>query len=375
MNLSDRAAVSAPMEQLAAIPPRALQSVLIGLQADRAARLAAHDVYRRHMANSFTAPSELDQRDVVRFLSVAMDAIPESVRMKELSPVAALGSSSALSSISQKTVLGTIRNTEVVADGLSVLTLEAARQRKAEAVGDIWPGVTLGTFHRELRTQTHSEPGFKPHYHALSLLSAESTPDFDDFKVRRLAEHLSTYLAIIDRAESIGYAAKDVTVAVSNLRVVELLIKELGADREHIMRNTRTFGFSAFDTLGVPLPKQVELRELPSLARSLPARLRFLSRPLDYSAKVFGEAVSRIERLRRTGSVNVVFDLERHAGMGYYQDLVVKMTARNMSGETYSLVDMGTNDWLSRITNRRGDRLMTGGMGSEVFLNNFRKTS
>ncbi|WP_123995717.1 hypothetical protein [Streptomyces sp. Ag109_G2-6] len=335
-----------------------------------AGKLAVHDVYRQHKENGFTQPCEIDQREIIRFQATAMEAISENVQMVELSPVAALGSNSALAGISQKTVLGTIRNTEVVADGVTVLALEAAKQRDAQ--GNSWPGVTLGTFHRELRTQAFSKPGFKSHFHALSLISAENASDFDEFKIKRFAEHIVTYLRVFEQAEKLGYFTEDITVAVSNLRIIELLIKVTGLDRATLMRNTRTLGFSAFDAMGIALPKRVQLSEVDALIESLPEDASHLKRPLAYSAQVFRKAFAEIEKKQRLQSVDVVFDMERHSGMGYYQDICAKISARNAQGDVYPLVDIGTNDWLAKITNRRSDRLITGGMGVEIFISNFR---
>ncbi|MEU3861028.1 hypothetical protein AB0F03_27275 [Streptomyces sp. NPDC028722] len=322
------------------------------------------------MKNLFTTPSVLDQREVTRFQASVMDVIPEDIRMLEISPVAALGSNSALSGISQKTVLGTIRNTEVVADAVSVLALELARQRNAEP--NAWAGTTLGTFHRELRTQVYKEPQYKPHYHALSLVRAEHAPNCDDFKTRNLAEQIGIYLDVIDRGRSIGYGADRVTVNVSNLRIVELAIKAAGFDRDVVRRQARTVGFSVFDAVGVALPKKIPLADLNTIVATLPNTLAHLNRPLVYAGRIFGDAIAELAKRRSLDSVDVVLDLDRHAGMGYYQDLCVKISSRNLKGETYELVDIGTNDWLSRLTHRRADRLMTGGMGTELFMTFFR---
>ncbi|WP_404954596.1 hypothetical protein [Streptomyces sp. 147326] len=311
----------------------------------------------------------LDQREVTRFQSSVMGVIPESVQMLEISPVAALGSNSALSGISQKTVLSTIRNTEVVSDAVSVLALEAARQRNAHA--GTWTGATLGTFHRELRTQAYKEPQYKPHYHAMSLVRAEHTTDFDDFKVRNLADQIGIYLDVIDQGRSLGYAMDQVTVNVSNLRLVELAIKAAGFDRQVVRRHARTVGFSVFDAVGVALPKRVPLADLDALVARLPNALAHLERPLVYAGRIFGQAIAELGKRRPLDSVEVVLDLDRHAGMGYYQDLCVKISSRTIGQKTYELVDIGTNDWLSRLTHRRGDRLMTGGMGTELFMTFF----
>jgi hypothetical protein len=350
--------------------PRRLQSTLINLYAKRAKELTAHDVYRQYVENLFTTPSVLGQREVTRFQASVMEVIPDDVRMIEVSPVAPLGSNSALSGISQKTVLGTIRNTELISDAVSVLTLEAARQRAKEA--DASPGVTLGTFHRELRTQAYREPQYKPHYHALSLVCAEETSDFDNFKIKNFSEQIGIYLNAMDQGRRIGYAVNEATVNVSNLRTVELAIKDAGFDRDIVRQHARTVGFSVFDTLGITLPKKVPLAELERVVATLPSNLAYLERPLLYTGRIFQQVAEELKKHCGLDSVEMVLHLDRHAGMGYYQDLCVKISSRNPQGQTYELVDIGTNDWMRQLTHRRTDRLMTGGMSTELFMTFFR---
>lgn len=354
---------------LLAATPRQLAAVLLDTHAARAAQTTARQVYRQHVENSYTSPCSLDQRVVSRFEAMVVDAVPEQVRMLELSPVAPFGSNGVLSSVSQKTVLSTIRHTEVVADAVSVLTLEAARE--AETQGAAWTGLDLGTLHRELRTQAYSRPEFTSHFHALSLVSADSTADFDSFKSRKFAEHVTTYLDVFDRAVATGLQTERITVAFSNLRILELLLKAFGVDREVISRNTRKAGFSAFETIGASLPKRVPWQELDALAASLTGSVEHLRRPLRYVSRIFAHTYDAVTSWPGSIPVDIVFDLERHNGIGYYQDLCVKISACNRAGAWFQLVDIGTNDWLSQISNRRHDRLMTGGMGTETFMKNF----
>jgi hypothetical protein len=68
---------------------------------------------------------------------------------------------------------------------------------------------------------------------------------------------------------------------------------------------------------------------------------------------------------------DIYFDLSRHAGIGYYQDVCVKISATNNRKEQYPLVDIGSSDWLAKTTGNKADRLITGGMGTELFMKLF----
>ncbi|MEK7153891.1 MAG: hypothetical protein AAB834_08120 [Patescibacteria group bacterium] len=359
-------------ELLSTMGGRELQTTLLETFALRAGNLAASDVLRQYETSEFTTMCELGQRDIIRFEGFAADTIPPKFDLVELPPVTALGSNSVFSNVSQRTVMATSRNTEVIADGVTALTLEAARRRRQNDGGPVENH--LGTFHREMRTQQHVRPGFTTHFHALSLVSSEKVALPDEFKSRTFADHTATYLDIIQNAGVLGYEANNIEVALSNVRVMSLLVAAMGLDKETLLKNTRTPGFDAFKFCGVPLPSKVAPGDLEGTAESLPSHLHNIARPLAYMGRSFAETVDRIHTTYGS-KVSVVFDLGRHAGMGYYQDLAVKITATNAEGNSYPLVDIGTNDWLAKLLNNKQERLITGGMGTELFMKKFRQTA
>jgi hypothetical protein len=358
-------------EVLGAMGGRELQTALLEAFALRVGNLAAADVLRQYETNEFTVPCEVGQREIIRFEGFAADRIPAAFDLVELPPVTALGSNSVFSNVSQRTVMATSRNTEVIADGVTALTLEVAKRRRQDEGAF---GQHLGTFHREMRTQQHVRPGFTMHFHALSLVSSERVAQPDEFKSRTFANHTAAYLDIMQNAGTLGYEATDVEVALSNVRVMPLLVRELGLDKEALLRNTRTPGFDAFKFCGIPLPSKIAPEELQAVLASLPPDLQSIARPLAYMGRMFTETVDRIRSVYGD-QARVVFDLGRHAGMGYYQDLAVKITATNAEGGTYPLVDIGTNDWLARLLNNKQERLITGGMGAELFMKKFKRTA
>ncbi|HEV7454437.1 MAG TPA: hypothetical protein VGO07_04210, partial [Candidatus Saccharimonadales bacterium] len=308
---------------------RALQSALLDAYDIRAAALDPADVLRQYETSDLTEPCTLDQREIIRFENFVVDTIPEQFNFVELSPVTALGSNSVLASVSQKNVLGTTRNTEVVADGVTVLTLEAAKRQRS--VSHESTAMHLGTLHRETRTQQHEHPGFTSHFHALSLISNERTSQPDDFKGRSFAEHTSAYLDVIKGASAVGYEARGISVALSNIRVLELIMKNQGLDKDAIMRRTQTPGFDAFRECNIALPSHIEPEELPTLLASLQPELSYLARTLAYTGRIFEPTIESIRTVYGS-EVHTYFDLSRHAGIGYYQDAAVKISAETPRG-------------------------------------------
>lgn len=365
----ESAGVEALPSSLAALSARILQSTLIEAHAQRADGLTPQDVLKQYEDNAFVVPCEIDQREVIRFDAFVANKVPSHFDMLELSPVTALGANSVLSPISQRTVLGTIRNTEVVADATTALTLEIAK-RKRTAATDAPTTYHLGSLHRELRTQQHAQPGFTTHFGALSLVSASRTDAPDEFKASTFAEHAKTYVTTIQDAKEIGYETNQVTVALSNIRIAELLIKHKGLNRHEVQRNTQTPGFNLFEAYDIDLPTQIRMDEIQPFIDALPDEYAFLRRAIAHTAKIF-EGVTAEMSLLGSGVVTY-FDLARHAGVGYYEDACVKISAENAVGELYPLVDIGSCDWSAKLLNNKHERLITGGMGTELFMKKFK---
>lgn len=347
---------------------RELHSELINSFAERAGSLAISDVVQQYNRDRFIAPSNVNQREILRFSNMIAETIPGTYKMIELSPVTSLGSISVLSPVSQNTVLTTIRGNEVVADGVTSLTLEAAKQVRAG-----YNDINLATVHRELRTQMHEQPGFLPHFHALSIISSSISGNRDIFTGKTFTEHVKMYLDIIQKAKDLGYDTNNITIELSNIRVAELMMKNFGIDRSLVMRHTQTPGFNLFDYHKIPLPKKIAHYEVFETTKSLPRDYTFLKRPLLYAHNIFESLITEITD--EHPSAKIVYDLSRHAGIGYYQDLCIKISASNIHNKSFELVDIGSNNWMYRALQNKKAHLVTGGMGTELFMSQFKSSS
>ena len=255
----------------------------------------------------------------------------------------------------------------MLADAVTTLALEAAKRRRRNPAGQV---LNLGSFHREIRTQKYNFPGFTSHFHALSLISSSKTKDADDFKTQTFTTHLKCYLNIIQRSSKIGYKVKNLSVKLSNIRIIELIVHYLDLDKKTIIENTKTPDFSFFKEYKIDLPSLVSINDLYRLSLSLPHRLYFLSRSFSYLHKIFQSFVDEVE-ISSGSALEVYFDLERHEGVGYYKDVCAKISAYNLKNESYPLVDIGFSDWTKKILNNSSERLITGGMGTELFMKKF----
>lgn len=114
---------------------------------------------------------------------------------QELSPVAPLGSCSAVGTVHQNKVLSALRGTEVVADITNVLALETCSRRRASG----FPAAPLHycAAHRHLRTQQINVPVFTPHFGAFCLVTAGRDTGSFHFEKENLALHIGFYVQVL----------------------------------------------------------------------------------------------------------------------------------------------------------------------------------
>jgi hypothetical protein len=193
----------ATFEQLAqGLAGSELQSVLLGVMHARASGRTPKDIVAQYRRDAFCTPASVDLR-----ASVAVDghllAAARDFEAIELSPVAPLGTCSAVALTDQNRVLSALRQTEVVSDPTNVLALECAARLRARPDTP----VHLTTSQRILRAQPVPKlPGYAPHFRIFVLASGGQETKDHAFTVEALVLHIRTMLAALDRLELNGYA-------------------------------------------------------------------------------------------------------------------------------------------------------------------------
>ena len=178
-----------------------LHSVLLEVMQRRAARRSPADVLAHYERNPFCAPAIVDLRE-----SLAVDgqllAAAEGFEALGLSPVAPLGTCSAVANTGQKRVLSALRMMEVVSDTTNVLALECALRLRGK-----WRPVHLATCQRVLRAQpTPRLPGHSQHFNLFALASGGREAQDHGFTVDTLVLHIRTMLRALARLEQHGYS-------------------------------------------------------------------------------------------------------------------------------------------------------------------------
>jgi hypothetical protein len=104
----------------------------------------------------------------------------------DLAPVVPLGTCSAVATVDQNRVVGTVRGTEVVSDPTNALAVEAAVRR---AAGPRAARVDLAASHRVLRAQVFSGGG-SAHFRLFALVSSARDRGSGRVEAAMLTDHL-----------------------------------------------------------------------------------------------------------------------------------------------------------------------------------------
>ncbi|MFV2113085.1 hypothetical protein ACFHW0_12205 [Micromonospora sp. LOL_025] len=153
---------------LADLPPADLRTLLLAVARDRAAAVRPADLVRRWRTDRFTRPAAADPRALAAVEARLWQLLPAEFAGVDLSPVAPLGTCSAVTPMSQNRVVTTFRATEVLSDPTNALAIEAAVRRREQPAGG---AVHLAACHRVLRAQDFG-PGWSARFRLFTLISS-----------------------------------------------------------------------------------------------------------------------------------------------------------------------------------------------------------
>jgi hypothetical protein len=187
----ERVAAALPPGTLAALthglPPTDLQTLLLAVARERAARVDPAGLVRRRRGDRFTRPSAVDPRRLWALEARLWDLLPPHFAGLELSPVVPLGTTSALGPTDQHRVVSTMRGTEVLSDPTNALALEAAL-RRADT-----PRADVACCHRVLRAQPFPA-GWSQHFRLFALVSSARDSGSGRTEAAMLVDHGSFLL-------------------------------------------------------------------------------------------------------------------------------------------------------------------------------------
>ncbi|RAP73627.1 hypothetical protein [Paenibacillus montanisoli] len=161
----------------------------------RAARRSPVELLRSYKENRFVKPAVVDPLALkqleIDLLRIAKRHAFEPV---QLSPVAPLGSCSAIAPADQNKIISALRGTEVVADVTNLIALHIADGIKSGKLRNEPDLLRYCTTHRHVRAQKFPDaPGFLPHFGLYAMVTAGRDGGSYSFEIQALWEHISVY--------------------------------------------------------------------------------------------------------------------------------------------------------------------------------------
>jgi histidyl-tRNA synthetase len=225
----------------------------------------------------------------------------------ELSPLMPFATNKVLANISQKRILSTTRNSEVVSDPSTALALYCAKRRAKKIKMDPKDSelVAMATSQRVIRQNKLKKEVQNHHFRTFTIGVAGRDTGFEKFEKDNLKEHLIFFLSLLKNLNQGGeYSIREISVIISNV----------GQKKELL-----------------DIIKDSVVAELIEL---------------------FPE-------------VTFKFDLERRSN--YYNSLCYHITAKNKSSdEPFTVVGGGMSDWTAMLVGSKKEKFLFGSIGSEI---------
>ncbi|MCP3991827.1 MAG: hypothetical protein GY724_22330 [Actinomycetia bacterium] len=179
-----------------------LVTMLLEVARSRADRRSPADVMNQYQRDRFVAPAQIDPVVLARLQLDALEASRPLFEPVTISPLAPLGTHSALGSVHQNNVITTMRLSEVAADTTNSLTLEAAMRRRQLLARDprsVEP-VRLAAVDRVVRAQQFEGPVSFAHFCLYGLVIAGRDIGDRLFEGAALTSMLETMINVIARS-------------------------------------------------------------------------------------------------------------------------------------------------------------------------------
>jgi hypothetical protein len=175
------------------LAPTDLQTLLMAVARSRAERVDAARVLKRWGEDRFVRPAGSDPRLLSQVEAMLWRLLPDRFAGVELSPVAPLGTCSALGPVDQHRVVSTMRGTEVLSDPTNALAVEAAARRRGRGVDG---RVDLAACHRVLRAQRFG-PGNAAHFRLFALTSSARDRGSGMTEARLVIDHIGFWQRVL----------------------------------------------------------------------------------------------------------------------------------------------------------------------------------
>lgn len=348
-----------------------LHSLLLGVLKRR---VEAIPFSKLSEANSAIRATDLDGRLLHKVEQIQFETASE-FEVIEVSPVVPLGTVRLLTGLDQANVLSTIRAFECASDPTIGMALECARRRKNPSNRRGRAGKTestrLCTSQRVLRFPIPQKAGFTAHFKLFCLVTAGRDTGSFSFETATLREHIDFYLTFLSRLpeSDLGFSFKDISVEVSDTRVVSHLCSTAAVDRDEVRSSVRARDHDSarkiLEKYAVSWPATFDDDPAAELAAfDVPPHM------IAWLKLLKDQICGRLKA--KHASVDFAFNLHRLTGLGYYDGPCFHIKLKNAAGESFMLADGGLVNWTQRLLGDSKERLMTSAIGTELLCRMFR---
>lgn len=235
------------------LAPADLRSLLLAVADARAAHMRPSELVAAWRRDRFVRPSASDPRRVSAVEARLWELLPDAFVGIELSPVAPLGSCSAIAPVSQNRVVTTMRLSEVVSDSTNALAIEAAMRRLNQAPGQ---QVHVAAAHRQLRAQRFG-PDLGAHFRLLALVSSARDRGSARTELNLLNRHVAVWITVLESIASHRRPRIELTVFDHPVIAASLHEAVLGTHADGVVElvegPTREHGRGYYNTLAMRL--------------------------------------------------------------------------------------------------------------------------
>lgn len=363
--LTEKLGIPNLIDILGETPLYKLTPILIEGAKRRAASITPQELLRIYDSKlDFYGVSSFEQREIVEFQNNFYSVLPETFESVEVSPICPLGTNSVITNLSQNKIMSTTRGSEVVGDPTTCLILECASRRKkfAKKEETLFKRVDLGTFQRVVRMQPFDKSkGYMQHFNLLGIATAARENKYYDFVSKVMLEHLTIWIDFIDHLNNNGYTFENISVNISNTKILEAIIENASLPREMIALNSNNEDFDFLKHFNIDIPNEVS-----SMYEISPETIEeFGIEKIVSQMLLFEKDVLNVLQ-EKYPNVNFCFDFNRVAGIGYYKDYCLHIYATNKSGRRVQLSDGGSVDYIEKLLSDKKEYAITSGFGAEL---------
>jgi hypothetical protein len=311
--IAEETGVPEIFDVLMKIPNTDFQSLLLELMDKKSFKAGIKEINFTLENNPFVETSKIDQLTFAKFDNLAHNLLPLEYKSVELSPLVPFATNRVLANISQKRVLSTMRNSEVISDPTTALALYCAKERANKIKKNSRDSelVAMATSQRAVRQDPIKKEGYSQHFRTFTVSVAGRDVGFEQFEKENLKKHLGFFLSLLEKLNESGdYIINDITVTLSDVE-----------------------------------KKQPEL----------------LSIIKDTVVKELSETFSQVA---------FKFDVDRKSN--YYKNLCYSISAKNKNGELISVAGGGITNWTEILIESKKERLLVGSIGSEILCGHFK---